>query len=87
MVTSAPVTCLIRTAAAGPSPAAPPKPVSRSRQMLSGSPVSGMGSMVDMHEGIAADHVLIVTDGFEGAAAAAARLAPPQPPPLLLLLL
>jgi hypothetical protein len=43
--------------------------------------------MVDMHEGIAADHVLIVTDGFEGAAAAAARLAPPQPPPLLLLLL
>jgi hypothetical protein len=64
--------------------------------MLSGSPVSGMGSKVDMHEGIAADHVLIVTDGFvtdgfvtEGAAApAATRLAlapppPPPPPPLL----
>jgi hypothetical protein len=56
--------------------------------MLSGSPVSGMGSKVDIHEGIAADHVLIVTDGFDGAAApAAARLAlapPPPPPPLLL---
>ena len=89
MDTSAPVTCLIRTAAAGPSPAAPPIPVSRSRQMFSGSPVSGMGSKVDIHDGIAADHVLIVTDGFEGAAApVAARLAlapPPPPPPLLLL--
>jgi len=54
--------------------------------MLSGSPVSGMGSKVDIHDGIAADHVLIVTDGFEGAAApAAARLAPPPPPPPLLL--